>query len=70
MRQETQPSCLDDKGDPSLYENKGQIVKKAPNLNLPEDWSRFTHAKGQPKNLLRKTKRSFFEKKTTRTKET
>ena len=38
-------------------------TKKARNSNLPEDCSRFTHAKGQTTNLLRKTKRSFFREK-------
>ena len=39
------------------------LLKKARNSNLPEDWSRFTHAKGQTTNLLRKTKGSFFREK-------
>ena len=38
-------------------------TKKARNSNLPEDCSRFTHAKGQTTNLLRKTKRSFYREK-------
>ena len=38
-------------------------IKKARNSNLREDWSRFTHAKGQTTNLLRKTKGSFFREK-------
>ena len=36
------------------------LLKKARNSNLPEDWSRFTLEKGQTTNLLRKTKGSFF----------
>ena len=50
--QETQPTW--DKGDSSFYENKGQIVKKARNSNLPEDCSRFTHAKVKPQIFLEK----------------
>ena len=32
--QETKPTCLDDKGDPSFYENKRQIVKKGAGFEL------------------------------------
>ena len=32
--QETKPTCLDDKGDPSFYENKRQIVKKGAEFEL------------------------------------
>ena len=41
---------------------KDKLLKKALNLNQPEDWSRFTHAKGQTTNL-KKSKRSFFREK-------
>ena len=42
---------------------KDKLLKKARNSNQPEDWSRFTHAKGQTTNLLRLSKRSFFREK-------
>ena len=42
---------------------RDRLLKKARNSNLPEDWSRFTHAKRQSTNVLRKTKRSFFREK-------
>ena len=42
---------------------RGQLLKKARNSNSPENWSQFTHAKGQTTNVLRKTKRSFFREK-------
>ena len=42
---------------------RDKLLKKARNSNLPKDWSRFTHAKVQTINLLRKTKRRFFREK-------
>jgi len=42
---------------------RDKLLNKARNSNLPEDWSRFTHAKRQTTNVLRKTKRSFFREK-------
>ena len=42
---------------------RDKLLKKARNSDLPKDWSRFTHAKVQTANLLRKTKRRFFREK-------
>ena len=42
---------------------RDKLLKKARISNLQEDWTRYTRAKGQTTNLVRKTKRSFFREK-------
>ncbi|KXJ26086.1 putative RNA-directed DNA polymerase from transposon BS [Exaiptasia diaphana] len=45
----------------NAIKSRNSLLKKARKSNSPDDWSKYKHAKGLATNLIKKTKRIYFQ---------